>query len=313
MLTPVSGTKLFRQRDNLPFKKEPNGLISTKLMHLADIFDPLYIEDLADKGPMFLVKQSGSMTVETAKNQNTPSIPKLARQDSVDDFLAGQRVLPEAIHQFMGENVLENQRLCTNSSEGDCPAHPPQVHNDIQQSNQLPPIIPRLKRQDSVDDFLADDRARSRSLTDFINLHEDEKSHSKRLKSTLTFHPAPIQPKPSPESTSHRQTEPNPPSTIAPPDTSSTGTKRRRRKDAGDSGEDAREGRRREQNREAQRRFRERRKYLEFQAFSQRLAAAAAAAAATQPSSYYPAALPSPAFYPTPPLANFPAGFFGVI
>jgi hypothetical protein len=290
-------------------------------MHLNEIFDPLFIEDIVDKGPMsFLVKQSGQKA-DISKNQNIPMIPKLARQDSVDDFLAGQRVLPEAIHQFMAENVFDNQRMCNNASEGDGSAN--QAQPVAQQPNQLPPIMPKLKRQDSVDDFLADDRARSRSLTDFINLHEDEKSSTKRPKVDLTSDslPAAIQTQ-SPEPTSHRPTEPSPPPQADQTGATAKSSARRRRRETtpsagnSNSSEEGREGRRREQNREAQRRFRERRKYLEFQAFSQRLAAAAAAAAAAQPPAYYPPAALPPTYFPAHPprpMGGFPPGFFGIM
>jgi hypothetical protein len=284
-------------------------------MHINDLFDPLYIEDLVDKGPLFMLKQSGTKVVDNTKVQQVPIMPKLARQDSVDDFLAGQRVLPEAIHQFMAENVFDNQRPCPNLSEGVGPTN--QAHTHDHQSNQPPPAIPKLKRADSVDDFLPDDRARSRSLTDFISIHEEDKSSTKRLKSADP--PVTIHLEQTPEPTSHRPAEPSSqPSNGQQVGTTPKGNVRRRRRETtpnvSSSSEEGREGRRREQNREAQRRFRERRKYLEFQAFSQRLAATAAAAAAAQPSSYYSMTM-QPTFFPAQPprpQGNFP-GFFGIM
>ena len=172
---------------------------------------------------------------------------------------------------------------------------------------------PKLVKQGSVDDFLADERARSRSVSDFLNAI-DPPNTTGTTSSSPFFSAVP----PAPASSSLSAAAPNPapsahcldkplnskkPRVETAPAASRSAASRRpapaarraaaRREPldavaeaepcagadgaaaAGEDSAEARERRRREQNREAQRRFRERSKYREFQAFSRRLAAAA--------------------------------------
>jgi hypothetical protein len=178
---------------------------------------------------------------------------------------------------------------------------------------------PKLVKQGSVDDFLADERARCRSVSDFLNAVDPPSaagvSSSSHYFSIASSGSAPslssLSSAPSSRPSAPISTEPlhakkprlDPAPTVprlAPARKPAPAARRpAARRDAAEAaqpeaaaaggdggaagGEDsaeARERRRREQNREAQRRFRERSKYREFQAFSRRLAAAAAGPAA---------------------------------
>ena len=224
---------------------------------------------------------------------NTAAVPKprskLVRQDSVDDFLAEHNIPQDSIRQFMSEFALDSQRATTTTAfEGHSHELASMQTSTITSANgEIRTPMPKLKRQDSVDDFLADDFARTRSVADFIKqmdvpqqeiaraYHKVEADPPHSFKLMLT----------NPASARHLETKSvTVPKVQAAVRMAKLELKRRKRPatTATDSGDENREERRREQNREAQRRFRERRKYLEFEAFSHRLATSAAAAAATQ-------------------------------
>ena len=209
---------------------------------------------------------------------------KLVRQDSVDDFLAEQRIPQVSILQFMDDATLASHRpekpfMQTSKT---APAHRPHL------------FMSKLKRQDSVDDFLANDLARTRSVAEYIQLIGDPKLDDAKPSSDHKQTPAKLLQ----SSCGYSIVNPATPgdfeamSGCAPPkctlhspsEASKAPTKRSRRQmpasHAADMSEEEREERRREQNREAQRRFRERRRYQEFEAFSHRLSVAAPTAAA---------------------------------
>jgi hypothetical protein len=241
---------------------------------------------------------------ENPQNMRFPAISKLLRQDSVDDFLAGQRVPKDAIRQFiMADQILESERpvvvlepinLDEQEKKFSCKEfannYPSIIH--LSELNNCKPSLPKLKRQDSVDDFLADESSRRRCLADFIQLDDDSKGCAAKVnsKSESTSSWKPVKAEPSEPTVINSIADasirhvvevslPTTATTSSPPlPKAAKNTKKRHRSEAPVAeadGEEDRQERRREQNREAQRRFRERRKYREFQAFSGRLAAAA--------------------------------------
>lgn len=227
--------------------------------------------------------------------RNESLFPKLARQDSVDDFLASERVPKDAIRQYMAD-VVESDRAGVMQElikPEDQRKTIPAV--EIAKSTQnFRPLdikecqlaIPKLKRQDSVDDFLADESSRRRCLKDFIQLDDESnicqvnnlagKPGQKDLQTESAT--IGIQVKAEPLASLSNESILPPSKNYVILKASKTARKRQRTTaPAADhsGGIEERHERRREQNREAQRRFRERRKYKEFQAFSGRLAAAA--------------------------------------
>jgi hypothetical protein len=243
------------------------------------------------------------------------------KQNSIDDFLATENAfVGESIFHFLCESdgclSGDVQTRIENGGNGPvplsmCDRNPlmnlnTMVRIESKNHSHLPFPLPgsnvckRIKRRDSVDDFLADDNAMRRSVADFISLNFDDASdlpaHEHDPPVPLPAHIMTACPASAPSAFGKRRSEAadlhrvaTPPATPPPSDVPSPaaaipgpaqpGTTPSAGTDAG------RKERRRVQNREAQRRFRERSKYRDFEDFSRRLqrqqqAAAAAAAAA---------------------------------
>ena len=229
----------------------------------------------------------------TSNTHNMRAGSRLVRQDSVDDFLAQQRIPQESIRQFMDDTNLASHRPTTTSTFDNNIAS---IHTSATTpAHRSHLFMSKLKRQDSVDDFLANDFARTRSVAEYIQLIGDPKlddakpssdhknqTPAKLLQSSCGYSIVNSATAGDFEATSGCAP---PQCTLhSPSEASKAPTKRSRRQmpasHAADMSEEEREERRREQNREAQRRFRERRRYQEFEAFSHRLSVAAPTAAA---------------------------------
>jgi hypothetical protein len=192
----------------------------------------------------------------------------------------------------------------------------PVAHHAFEWKKQTPHPRPRLVKSGSVDDFLADDHSRSCSVSDFLTVLGS--SHPPTVHGTSTVNqsvstteaasprpsseplfsdasagfsvpaaqaggntkpargaPAPSTARPRPRPAARRPPPAANPAADGDASAAATATAA-----AADEDAEERARRRREQNRAAQRRYRERSSYREFQAFSRRLAAATAAAAA---------------------------------
>lgn len=264
----------------------------------------------------------------------------------MDDILSVHNVTPESIQLFMAEcenntthiealprsvnDDLPKMQKCSSSIVdlehtrfGPCIqlqglSKPPCGQNEyhsaifmdsaVAANGLLLPRMSMLKRENSVDDFLADDFCRTRSLHDFLsnpgliqasNLISCSKSDT--LSSTSGFTRG--------SSHSSNSTHASPSETgITKSKPSRRASKKYKRPQKPDLSRTSfseemqdRELRRRTQNREAQRRFRERGQYRAFQDFTRRLQAAVLSSTPVQPppSMTFGIATRAPALLPT--------------
>ena len=204
-----------------------------------------------------------------------------------DDLSSGGRLWPHQSQTLLAESRHAGQ-------------YPPNALLLRNQQQSGCPTLPRLTKEGSVDDFLADEGSRRRSIKDFLCaldapnpiIAAPAPSYAATAGSAAAA-AAPPQPPPAPrpadQPTAAKKPRPSTAHSVpavvhhgpteGPPQASRSGAApwpRRETAEPEAESTEERERRRREQNREAQRRFRERRKHREFQAFATRLAAATA-------------------------------------